>query len=298
VEKRVNKNLNRLCIFAHYDKDNLVDEYVLYYLQKVKEISTSVIFVSTSKINEDGISKLGILCDKVILRENQGYDFMSWQKGIELITNLSNYDELILCNDSVYGPLYSLSDIFDVMRSKGGDFWGITDSFEISYHLQSYFLVFKKRVIISDAFRNFWSRVKIESRKNDIIKKYEVGLTQYLISKGFKPGAFLASSSFTFKILRSKIIFVLKHPLTSIKIIIFAFQRYVLNYKALNSPQYLWKDLFVNHHMPFIKIELLRDNPARVNVEGYEKIIEQNSNYNIILIKRHLERIKREQGHG
>ena len=41
------------------------------------------------------------------------------------------------------------------------DFWGITDSSEINYHLQSYFLVFKKNVIQSNTFKIFWDGVKI-----------------------------------------------------------------------------------------------------------------------------------------
>ena len=29
--------MKRLCIFAHYDKDNLIDDYVIYYLRELKK---------------------------------------------------------------------------------------------------------------------------------------------------------------------------------------------------------------------------------------------------------------------
>ena len=40
--------MKRLCIFAHYDKDNLIDDYVIYYLRELKKSFNKIIFVSDS----------------------------------------------------------------------------------------------------------------------------------------------------------------------------------------------------------------------------------------------------------
>ncbi len=284
--------MNRLCIFAHYDKDNMIDDHVLYLLEKLKNISTFNVFVTASAINKHEIDKLTKLCNKIILRDNAGYDFVSWQTGMNSMSNNVDFDEILLCNDSVYGPLYPLTNIFDTMSSKECDFWGMTDNYEIAYHLQSYFLVFKKNIVNSEVFKEFWNEVKIESNKHDIIKKYKVGLSQCLISVGFKPCAYLPTSLLTSDILRIKAISTLKNPLKTAKTILFKSKKKVLNYRALNPTHYLWKDLIVKYKVPFLKIELLRDNPNQINIEGYSEIIKRYSDYDTNLIKKHLERVK------
>jgi lipopolysaccharide biosynthesis protein len=285
--------MNRLCIFAHYDRDNLVDEYVLYFLQNLKTVSNQIIFVTTSNIAKDEMAKIKRYCDKIIIRENQGYDFVSWQEGLKAISGNSDFDELVFCNDSVYGPLYPLPDVFDTMSSKNCDFWGITDSYEINYHLQSYFLVFKKNVIRSEIFQRFWNDVKTESSKNEVIKKYEVGITRAFISAGFKPQAYLPTSLLTSIILRIKIISVLKHPFNAVKLVLYNFIQKNMDFRSINPTHFLWKDLIVKYKMPFLKIELLRDNPSKVDIRGYENIIKDHTSYDTSLIINHLSRTKR-----
>jgi rhamnosyltransferase len=75
------------------------------------------------------------------------------------------------------------------------DFWGMTDNTEIAWHLQSYFLVFKRPVIDSKDFAEFWKSIVPEQPKNQIIHKYEVGLTRYLTELGFKPAAFAPTAN-------------------------------------------------------------------------------------------------------
>ena len=31
--------MKRLCVFAHWDRDNIIDDYVIYYLKALKEAS-------------------------------------------------------------------------------------------------------------------------------------------------------------------------------------------------------------------------------------------------------------------
>ena len=50
--------MNRICIFAHYDKDNIVDDYVIYYLNALKKDFSKIIFVSDSDLPESETSKI------------------------------------------------------------------------------------------------------------------------------------------------------------------------------------------------------------------------------------------------
>src|SRR5438045_8800342 len=88
------------------------------------------------------------------------------------------YKEVLMANDSVFGPLYDLGPIISTMN-KRFDIWGMTDSYEINYHLQSYFLYFNEPAIKSETWLDFWQRMDFTGLSNwDIIVKYEIGLSQ------------------------------------------------------------------------------------------------------------------------
>jgi rhamnosyltransferase len=287
--------MNRLAVFAHYDKDDLVDQYVWYYLDNLKAVSDSIAFVTTSKIGQSDITTLKTICDKVIVRENIGYDFMSWRTGINSTGNIADFDELIICNDSVYGPLYPLDNIFDAMGKKDCDFWGMTDNYEIAYHLQSYFLVFKKSVINSEGFKDFWNGVTPERTKDEVIRKYELGLTESLMSAGFKPCAYAPIPPSIGRAIKVKAQSAFRRPSQTLKTLSrMLSKRGQVNYAGLNPTHFFWKELIVKYRMPFVKIDLLRDNRLNINIKGYEDIIRKYSNYDLDLIRKHLQRVKHE----
>lgn len=181
--------VKRLCLFAHFDKDNIVDEYVLFYLRDIRKVADRIVFVSTSSLNAETISRLKDICDSVIIRKNEGYDFASWQTALQSET-LQNFDELILCNDSVYGPFFPLEQVFGEMKGESCDFWGMTSNYDIAFHVQSYFLVFRKTILVSSVFQKFWDSMEIQQSKAKVIKLFEIGLSQTLLKAGFKASTY------------------------------------------------------------------------------------------------------------
>jgi len=286
------KYVKRAVILVHYDKDDLVDDYVYNYLDALRLSTEHLVFVSTARLEHVHIEKLNTYCDKVIVRENIGYDFMSYKIGLESF-NYTEYDEVLICNDSVYGPLYPLEKIFTSMQSQKCDFWGITDNTDMGYHIQSYFILFKKPILQSESFKNFWQNVEILYNKDEIIQRYEVGISQMLIKAGFSP-----SISTHFQPTQMQKISIYLRKFTPQKIFkkfysILSGKAKIIRIGKINSAHYFWKELLFSGDVPFIKIELLRDNPMKVNIEDFEKIITQISDYDINLIKNHLDRMKR-----
>ena len=52
------------------------------------------------------------------------------------------------------------------MKNKKVDFWGITSAgTETEFHIQSYFLYFKKKCLKSKFFRNFFLNIKNKLKK-------------------------------------------------------------------------------------------------------------------------------------
>ena len=338
----------RLCVFAHFDQDNIVDEYVLFYLQELKKVADRIVFVTAASLSAESISRLRHICDSVILRENRGYDFAGWQASLKSET-FENIDELLLCNDSVYGPLFPLEKVFDQMRKRKCDFWGITSSHQIAFHIQSYFLVFRKPVLASEVFQNFWQSMEMPQAKDQIIKLCEIGLSQTLLNAGFKAFSytryrFLVTRTLLYRI-RSYLIRAGKRIIGYMRSFLFSFSRRkkeknirttitrviryaisivsramtmilngfyeligVIRYpkerlsglflhfmntlRSINVTHLFWKQLILYSGMPFIKVDLLRDNPTAMNINDYEKVISVVSNYDIPMIRSHLTRVR------
>lgn len=192
--------MNRIIIFAHFDKNNLIQDYVVYYLSELKKIAEKIIFVSDSDISPKELKKINNIIEHSIVEKHGEYDFGSYKRGFIYAKEnglLNNCEELIFANDSCYAPLYPFNNMFTKMSSKPNDFWGATfcDSglslkngkyvqAKIN-HLQSFFVVFKPTVFKSELFCNFIYSITKENTKEEIITKYEVGMSKLLGDNGF-----------------------------------------------------------------------------------------------------------------
>ncbi len=286
----------RACVFAHYDKDNLVDDYVYYYLNELLTVTQKLMFVTVSDISKNDIERLENLNIEVVKRENIGYDFYSYKLGIERL-DLNLYDELIICNDSVFGPLVPLKNIFAKMQDEKSDFWGITDSGLISYHVQSYFFVFRNSILQSSLFSDFWDKLKILEDKNEIVKRYEVGISQILLEKNYRSQVYV---KYTIN-KKDNSIRLLKRlwgkPYKIFKLLISPSKYYDAAIKKReNSSILFWDNLLVRYQLPFVKKSLFVDKNEGVENMKKLKVIFQKkllkADYDIDLIENYFDRMK------
>ena len=188
-----------------YDKENIIDDYVFKILQEVKAITKDLIIVANFPIRECDYKKLIEYGDQVIQRKNKGYDWGAWK---EVIINyvgrnkLINYDELVLLNDTFYGPFYPFERVFFEMENARDkyDFWGITVHGKdggLSYHehIQSYFLVVSTQMLHSKVFWEYWYNLKTFDNVGETILYNEVYFTKFFSEKGFKYGAYCDTRS-------------------------------------------------------------------------------------------------------
>ena len=201
--------VKRLAIFVHYSKILRISDADMYLLNDLKD-SADIVFVSNSELLPDQVSMLAHFTKKIILRENKGFDFGAWRDALHEV-DLSDYDELVLMNNSVYGPFRPFREIFSRMAGNDADFWGMTEFPEtynsrreevknlpnciIPRHIQSYFIAFRKQVFTSDAFRDFWEKVHDVSTISDVVAQYEMHLTKHLENAGFKSDVYLRTAS-------------------------------------------------------------------------------------------------------
>lgn len=284
----------RIAVFVHYDRHGVVHDYVLYHLAELRRAGFAIVFVSNAPLLvPDALVALKGYCAVIARRRNLGYDFGAFKDGLTLIGDIEALDELLLVNDSVYGPFGDLSALLERTDAERAVVWGITDSWEHGYHLQSYFLLFKQRALRSQAFRRFWRSVRYVQSKTWVVRRYEIGLSRALIRDGLRCAALFPYRQAAAEIREAvRIGDLLTSPLLDhrhrdyLAVLCHA----VDQGQPLNGSHYFWDYLIAEMGCPFLKRELLQKNPARVPfVHRWESVVASGSNYDPDLILRHLE---------
>jgi lipopolysaccharide biosynthesis protein len=253
--------MNRTALFAHFDGQDEVKPYVVHYLGELAKECSRVVFVSTARLTGPELSKVRPMCEKIILRDNVGYDFGMWQEALADPSVVRTSDELVLTNSSLFGPLHPLGPIFCSMSEKPCHFWGMTDNFEHRWHLQSYFLVFKRPVLEAEAFRRFWASVLPYRNKGQVILSYEVGLTSFLLDQGFVAQAMVPTASWAGKVERVRMDVARRH-----------------------NPTLVYPERLLALGMPFVKATLLRENAGGARLDAIYRAM-ASAGYDLGLVK-------------
>lgn len=185
--------MKRLAIFAFYNGKGLINDYVVTYLKYLKEVSDSIIFVADNEPNVKELSKIYPLVSHIESYHHGEYDFGSYKIGFNYAKEhclLDDVDEIILCNDSCF-CVDSLKPAFDKMSTKPCDFWSMTASNEYEPHLQSFFLVVKKKLFNSEVFSNYLDNVKHLDSFLEIVNTYEIPLKMTFEKECFKSASYI-----------------------------------------------------------------------------------------------------------
>lgn len=182
--------MRRLTIFASYSSSPTVPAYVLFHLGALRKFSSRLAFVSNSPLSESSRAELNGTCDLVVERSNKGYDFAAWRDVI-LAERMAEWDEVLLTNSSVVGPLFDLAPLFEDMQARSCDFWGLTHSVNLRPHIQSFFVCFRKRLINGPVWQEFWRGVDADLSKRQVIRRYEVRFKEVFESAGFIADTYL-----------------------------------------------------------------------------------------------------------
>lgn len=220
------KQPRRACLFASYDPNGLVDDYVLDYLRALQR-HADIYFLSDATLPAGELRKLDGLVKGAWAVRHGEYDFGSYSRLARFYVGwetLKQYDEVILANDSCY-LLRSLDELFAEMDKRQCDWWGLQatkglsatrhvksnsfdkkiplaevkkkllSSFErddfYDFHIGSYFLVFRQPVLQEGSLTRLLDGAKKQPNKKAIIQAYEIGLTRTLINRRLEFDTFI-----------------------------------------------------------------------------------------------------------
>ena len=257
-------NPSTLAVFAHFDPGGAVAPHVERYLAALRDAVDRVVIVSTAELDDAARATLSAH-GELVERENVGYDFYSWKTGLDHAGDWDAYDRVLICNDSVVGPMRPFAEILGKGAPKDVDFWGMTSSNEISPHVQSWFVVFERPVITSGLLHAFWRAMEPVSSRFDVIRRYEVGLSKLLLTGGLRMGSYLRLTP------RAAITAELRHRVALERLPMKQRPQRPGLVRSLREPTWnatyvLWDAVF-DGRLPFVKLEVLRDDPYEIGKE-------------------------------
>lgn len=193
------ENAKRLAIYFFYDKRGIVDRYVPYFLDDLKKNVSEIFIVCNGKLTEDGRTVLENY-GEVLVRENKGFDVWAYKTALEHYgwDKLECYDEIILMNNTILGPVYPFAETFAKMDAKDVDFWGLTEYFEIDKdpfgyspygylpdHIQSHWIACRRSLVSSAAFHQYWEQMPMIEDYAQAVGKHESIFTKKFADLGF-----------------------------------------------------------------------------------------------------------------
>ncbi len=170
-----------------HSEDGRLKPHVKYHMKSLIDVGIAVVAVIATDVDfhdEDEAYSIGV--SGLLTRQNIGFDFAAWAHILQLHPEMFNVDVLYLVNDSIVGPL--ANDLFHKLirriRQSEADVIGLVDSYEIGWHIQSYFLAFKRQALSSEALKTFFNNVTCHSSKQRVINAYEISLARNLADAG------------------------------------------------------------------------------------------------------------------
>ena len=184
----------RLGIYCFYDKYGHAASFIKTFLDDLMDNLDDLIVVVNGQLSDQARQLFSEYTKTIIVRENKGLDVAAYKQAILTLgwEKLESYDEVICLNDTVMGPVYPFREMFACMDRKDVDFWGITayagetvDKEQIPTHLQAYWHAYRRSLVSSPAFHEYWETMPLWKDYAEVTRKHEMTFTKHFTDLGF-----------------------------------------------------------------------------------------------------------------
>lgn len=199
--------MTRLGIFSFYDARGEVDSATEYYLSNIRDLFANLIVVVNGPLTNSSRELLLRFTPTVLERENKGFDIGAYRHVFEKHLRWSlpeDCSSVVLFNDTVFGPIAPIANMFDEMDAREIDFWGVTAHPEmpdvdhggripyshVPEFLNSYLLSIRPSLFYAKAFRPFWNSLQLDTFE-DVLYEFETVFCEHFRRLGFRWGAYV-----------------------------------------------------------------------------------------------------------
>lgn len=199
---------NEVGIYLIFPKNGISDSHFTM-IHEMNRANVAPVIVSNLPLSANDRAALRPLVARIIERPNVGYDFGGYRDGfIDLAAELGRLKRAWMLNDSVW-LIPQATSWFDDARALGTDLVAATSNFAMprvdphrykemtwhhdtnhkNFHYASYAIGFGERILRDPDFMRYWRRLHITDDKTRTVRRGEIGLTQWVLRRGFTHAA-------------------------------------------------------------------------------------------------------------
>ncbi|GAA5148560.1 rhamnan synthesis F family protein [Microbacterium pseudoresistens] len=166
-------------------------------LAGLREHAAHVLVVVNGSLSEEGRAALVPVSDEILVRENSGFDIWAHKDALDHVGDrIAEFDEVLLTNDTWFGPVRPYGAVFDRMGERSVHFWGMTDHAReepnpftgkgvLPYHLQSFWIAVRREMFLSEEWARYWRELAEMPDYFDAVLKHEAVFTEVFAGHGF-----------------------------------------------------------------------------------------------------------------
>lgn len=204
------EDARRAVVYVIYDRRGGVDEYVLHALRGLRHDAEHILAVVNGELTDEARTRLEGVTDDILVRANEGFDIWAHKAGLEhLGDRVAQFDEIILTNDTWFGPVRPYKPVLDRMAGEAVHFWGMTDNVRMKNpetghgrvpdHLQSFWIAVRREMFLSAEWKQYWEDLPPMAGYFDAVLRHEVVFTQHFVDAGFVAAAAFPASRYPTK---------------------------------------------------------------------------------------------------
>ncbi|MBO9650482.1 MAG: hypothetical protein J7605_18420 [Variovorax sp.] len=220
--------------------------------------------------------------DMLIEQQSRGRDFAAWRTGLEhLARQLPEARRVVFMNDSLVGPFHRLGPVIEHFSDSKADLWGLTESFDRTYHVQSSFFACTPELLALREVSSHFERYAGTGRDEAVLQG-ELGLSQVALAAGARLEAMCDYHQLAEKWLEQAVrTEAALHEVlrasrkgdgdgdgnpegTQMLQWIQTIKEAVYSGVTLNPQHFFWDTLIEEFHYPYLKRELFTSNPSKI----------------------------------
>ena len=193
----------RLIIYFNYHPNGQADAACRFAVQQMAAVG-QVFFVNNGPLQPESRQWAQGCCHTVLERENTGFDVGAYRDAVLQIglDMLLQYDEVVLMNYTLAGPVGDVAAMFAVMDGRPElDFWGLTRHYAmrshrfggakamVPEHIQSHFVVVRSRMMAD--FFAYWQAAALPASYEDSVRLHETQFTAHFAALGYRWDTFV-----------------------------------------------------------------------------------------------------------
>ncbi|MFK4805827.1 rhamnan synthesis F family protein [Microbacterium sp. ZW CA_36] len=188
-----------------------MDDYVPLALAGLREHAARVLVVVNGKLTDQGRAALEPVSDEILVRDNAGFDIWAHKAALDHVGDgLAEFDEVLLTNDTWFGPVRPYGPVFERMGERAVHFWGMTDHAReepnpftgkgvLPYHLQSFWIAVRREMFLSEQWASYWRELPAMPSYFDAVLKHEAVFTEHFTDRGYTADVAYPSAGTGFK---------------------------------------------------------------------------------------------------